>query len=180
MNRRDFVVGSAVTAAALSVPRLTYAEQADLKPVFAEIEKRHDEAVKRLQAWIRQPSIAAENREVNEGCDLTMADARRRRLSVCHQSSHRRPARNLRHPRRRRSAHGWRLLHVRREAGHAVRMVLAAMGRRAHRQAWPGQGADRPRRGQSERTASHVPRRAARHPRRRTKTSGEFRTGRRR
>ena len=72
MNRRDFVVGTAVTAAALSVPRLTYAEQADLKSVFAEIEKRHDESVKRLQTWIRQPSIAAENREVNEGCDLTM------------------------------------------------------------------------------------------------------------
>ena len=72
MNRRDFVVGSAAAAAALTLPRLTYAEQADLKPVFVEIEKRHDESVKRLQTWIRQPSIAAENREVNEGCDLTM------------------------------------------------------------------------------------------------------------
>jgi acetylornithine deacetylase/succinyl-diaminopimelate desuccinylase-like protein len=50
-----------------------HAEQADLKPVWAEIEKRHDESVKRLQAWIRQPSIAAENRGVSEGCDLTMA-----------------------------------------------------------------------------------------------------------
>jgi acetylornithine deacetylase/succinyl-diaminopimelate desuccinylase-like protein len=72
MNRRDFVVGSAAAAAALSLPRLTHAEQADLKPIFAEIEKRHDESVKRLQAWIRQPSIAAENRGVSEGCDLTM------------------------------------------------------------------------------------------------------------
>ncbi len=72
MNRRDFVVGSAATAAALTLPRLTHAEQADLKPIFAEIEKRHDESVKRLQAWIRQPSIAAENRGVSEGCDLTM------------------------------------------------------------------------------------------------------------
>jgi len=79
MNRRDFVVGSAAAAAALTLPRLTLAEQADLKPVHpelasivAEIEKRHDESVKRLQTWIRQPSIAAENREVNEGCDLTM------------------------------------------------------------------------------------------------------------
>ena len=72
MNRRDFVVGSAVTAAAFTLPRLSHAERADLKPVWAEIEKRHDESVKRLQAWIRQPSIAAENREVSEGCDLTM------------------------------------------------------------------------------------------------------------
>src|SRR5215467_5660064 len=73
MNRRDFVVGSAAAAATLTVPRLLHAEQADLKPVWAEIEKRHDESVKRLQAWIRQPSIAAENRGVSEGCDLTMA-----------------------------------------------------------------------------------------------------------
>jgi acetylornithine deacetylase/succinyl-diaminopimelate desuccinylase-like protein len=72
MNRRDFVVGSAAAAAALTLPRLSQAERADLAPVWHEIEKRHDEAVKRLQTWIRQPSIAAENREVNEGCELTM------------------------------------------------------------------------------------------------------------
>src|SRR5881227_2783531 len=29
-------------------------------------------SVARLQEWIRQPSIAAENRGVNEGCELTM------------------------------------------------------------------------------------------------------------
>ena len=72
MNRRDFVVGSAATAAALTIPSLSEAERADLQPIWAEIEKRHDESVKRLQTWIRQPSIAAENREVNEGCELTM------------------------------------------------------------------------------------------------------------
>ena len=72
MNRRDFVVGSAATAAAFTLPRVSQAERADLAPVWHEIEKRHDEAVKRLQTWIRQPSIAAENREVNEGCELTM------------------------------------------------------------------------------------------------------------
>jgi len=72
MNRRDFVVGTAATAAAITLPALSQTERADLAPVFAEIEKRHDEAVKRLQTWIRQPSIAAENREVQEGCDLTM------------------------------------------------------------------------------------------------------------
>jgi acetylornithine deacetylase/succinyl-diaminopimelate desuccinylase-like protein len=72
MNRRDFVVGSAATAAALTLPHLLQAERAELAPIWAEIEKRHDESVKRLQTWIRQPSIAAENREVNEGCELTM------------------------------------------------------------------------------------------------------------
>lgn len=31
--------------------------------VYAEITRRHDEAVKRLQEWIRHPAIAAENRD---------------------------------------------------------------------------------------------------------------------
>jgi acetylornithine deacetylase/succinyl-diaminopimelate desuccinylase-like protein len=72
MDRRTFLVGAAATAATLSSPNLSSADQADLQPIWKEIEKRHDESVKRLQAWIRQPSIAAENRGMNEGCDLTM------------------------------------------------------------------------------------------------------------
>src|SRR5205814_8108216 len=34
--------------------------------------KRDEEAVKRLQEWIHQPSIAAENKGMDEGCELTM------------------------------------------------------------------------------------------------------------
>jgi acetylornithine deacetylase/succinyl-diaminopimelate desuccinylase-like protein len=45
---------------------------ADRHSIYAQCEARHDEAVKRLQAWIRQPSIAAENRGMSEGCDLAM------------------------------------------------------------------------------------------------------------
>lgn len=48
------------------------ADGPDLKPLFDEIQKRHDEAVARLQHWIQQPSIAAENRGMQEGCDLMM------------------------------------------------------------------------------------------------------------
>src|SRR5262245_53422012 len=44
----------------------------NLTAIRAQVDKRHDEAVQRLQQWIRQPSIAAENRGVNEGCELTM------------------------------------------------------------------------------------------------------------
>jgi acetylornithine deacetylase/succinyl-diaminopimelate desuccinylase-like protein len=58
--------------AALAWPGQARTVQDDLAPVWAEIEKRHGEAVARLQEWVRQPSIAAENRGVNEGCDLTM------------------------------------------------------------------------------------------------------------
>ena len=72
MNRRDFLQGAAAVAAVMSVPRLSAADQAGLEPVFAEVLKRHDEAVARLQTWIRQPSIAAENRGMSEGCELTM------------------------------------------------------------------------------------------------------------
>ena len=59
-------------AAAMAFPRLAQPAAPDLKPIYAEIEKRHDEAVKRLQEWIHQPSIAAENRGVTEGYQLTM------------------------------------------------------------------------------------------------------------
>ncbi|HUK16112.1 MAG TPA: M20/M25/M40 family metallo-hydrolase [Bryobacteraceae bacterium] len=70
LNRRLFL-RSSIAAAALVLPRRApAAEAADLKPLEAEIAKRHDEAVARLQNWIRQPAIAAENRGMNEGCDL--------------------------------------------------------------------------------------------------------------
>ncbi|MBI4910580.1 MAG: M20/M25/M40 family metallo-hydrolase [Acidobacteria bacterium] len=65
MQRRDFLT---ITAAAGTVAHAAE----DLKPVRAEITKRHDEAVNRLRNWIKQPSIAAENRGMNEGCDLMM------------------------------------------------------------------------------------------------------------
>jgi len=71
LQRRAFLQGIA-GAAAFAWPRRSRADAKDLAPVRAEVEKRHSEAVERLQEWIRQPSIAAENRGMNEGCDLTM------------------------------------------------------------------------------------------------------------
>ncbi len=71
-DRRAFLQGAAAAAAALAMPRWARAHPSDLDAIRAEIEKRHDESVKRLQDWIRQPSIAAENRGMNEGCELTM------------------------------------------------------------------------------------------------------------
>jgi acetylornithine deacetylase/succinyl-diaminopimelate desuccinylase-like protein len=73
MNRRDFLATAAAGAAAFAWPRLAQADENDLSPVWSQIEKQHNEAVQRLQQWIRQPSIAAENRGMNEGCDLMMA-----------------------------------------------------------------------------------------------------------
>jgi acetylornithine deacetylase/succinyl-diaminopimelate desuccinylase-like protein len=72
MNRRDFIASAAAGAAALTLPRFSQAQDSDLQPIWKEIEKRHDESVQRIQQWIRQPSIAAENRGMREGCDFTM------------------------------------------------------------------------------------------------------------
>ncbi len=72
MDRRSFLQGAVAGAATLAWRRRARAETRDLGPVLAQIEKRHNEAVQRLQEWIRQPSIAAENRGVAEACELTM------------------------------------------------------------------------------------------------------------
>ena len=65
MDRREFVVATAMTAASTALPKWMSAQGADLQPIFSEVDKRHDEAVTRLQTWIKQPSIAAENRGMN-------------------------------------------------------------------------------------------------------------------
>jgi acetylornithine deacetylase/succinyl-diaminopimelate desuccinylase-like protein len=74
-TRRDVLSAAATTAAALALPRFVLAAE-DLGTVYAEVEKRHGEALQRLREWVRQPSIAAENRGMTEGCDLMMRLAR--------------------------------------------------------------------------------------------------------
>jgi acetylornithine deacetylase/succinyl-diaminopimelate desuccinylase-like protein len=69
MNRRRFLQSSVAAAVA---QRISAAPSDDLKAIQLEIDKRHDEAIHRLQDWIRQPSIAAENRGMTEGCDHMM------------------------------------------------------------------------------------------------------------
>ena len=71
-DRRAFIQGATATAAALAMPGWAKAHPSDLEAIRTEVAKRHDESVKRLQTWIRQPSIAAENRGMNEGCELMM------------------------------------------------------------------------------------------------------------
>ncbi|PYY07835.1 MAG: hypothetical protein DMG61_24475, partial [Acidobacteria bacterium] len=74
MDRRTFLQATAAGAAtlALSHNSIAAADNPDLTAIQKEIEKRHDESVQRLQQWIRQPSIAAEKRGMDEGCNLTM------------------------------------------------------------------------------------------------------------
>lgn len=73
VTRRDLLgtfLASAAAACAASAPRVV--DAADLRTVYAEVERRRGEGIQRLQEWIRQPSIAAENRGMEEGCALTM------------------------------------------------------------------------------------------------------------
>jgi acetylornithine deacetylase/succinyl-diaminopimelate desuccinylase-like protein len=87
--RREFLHGVGATAVtALAAPHFVSAAvaensgmmrslipglgAADTDAIRAEIEKRHDESVERLQTWIKQPSIAAENRGMKEGCEMMM------------------------------------------------------------------------------------------------------------
>src|SRR5882762_9871171 len=65
----------AIIALITSVDRISSAET-DLAGVKAEIAKRHDEAVNRLQDWIGQVSIAAENRGYPEGAEYMAKLAR--------------------------------------------------------------------------------------------------------
>src|SRR2546429_2804793 len=78
MDRRTFLQGAAAGAATLALSQNELADNtnpssSDLNLIQKEIEKRHDESVQRLQHWIRRPWIAAEERGVSEGCDLTMS-----------------------------------------------------------------------------------------------------------
>lgn len=70
-TRRAFLGGALATGATLALARQAHAAPSR-KPVYDQIQRHRDQNVAMLQQWIRQPSIAAENRGVNEGCELTM------------------------------------------------------------------------------------------------------------
>ena len=72
MRSRLFVCFTVLTLAAHDCVAATD-DHADIK---AEIAKQHDEAVKRLQDWIAQVSIAAENRGYPEGAEYIAKLAR--------------------------------------------------------------------------------------------------------
>ena len=63
-SRRAVLKGALAGAASIALPSFG---SEDLAPVYDQIRKRHDEAVQRIQHWIRQPTIAAENVGSEEG-----------------------------------------------------------------------------------------------------------------
>jgi acetylornithine deacetylase/succinyl-diaminopimelate desuccinylase-like protein len=70
ISRRDFIEAGATSAAVLGLPRFGAGADDPLAAIRVEVEKRHDESLARLQDWVKQPSIAAENRSMSEGCAL--------------------------------------------------------------------------------------------------------------
>ncbi len=66
LSRRTLLGAAVGTAAAASGPRLALGA-APSGPLAAEIARRHAENVQRLQAWIREPCICAENRGYDTG-----------------------------------------------------------------------------------------------------------------
>jgi acetylornithine deacetylase/succinyl-diaminopimelate desuccinylase-like protein len=63
------------TAASWILPRIALADD-QLSEIHFHIKKQREESIQRLQDWVKQPSIAAENRGMAEGCTLMMQLAR--------------------------------------------------------------------------------------------------------
>jgi acetylornithine deacetylase/succinyl-diaminopimelate desuccinylase-like protein len=74
-GRRAFLQSAAAGAAFLA-PGIVLAEADDLDAIRAAVAAGHDDAVKRLQEWIRHPTIAAEQLNVDSGADYMMGLAR--------------------------------------------------------------------------------------------------------
>lgn len=70
MTKRFFILVICILGA-----RVLFAADAR-QSVYAEIQKNHAQALQRLQSWVKQPSIAAEKRGMNEGCEMMMQLAR--------------------------------------------------------------------------------------------------------
>jgi hypothetical protein len=68
MTRKTFFI-AAGTAATIFLSNQQGWSADDLADIKEQIDKQHDQSVKRLQDWIRQVSIAAENRGYPEGAD---------------------------------------------------------------------------------------------------------------
>ncbi|MEX0645848.1 MAG: hypothetical protein WD076_11085, partial [Parvularculaceae bacterium] len=72
LDRRTMLQGAAASAVAFA-PGITFAQSGDMPAIRAAAEAGYDASVARIQDWIRNPSIAAENFKTNEGADYMMA-----------------------------------------------------------------------------------------------------------
>jgi acetylornithine deacetylase/succinyl-diaminopimelate desuccinylase-like protein len=75
-DRNTLSVAIATCAMLLAMGSAHALDATDRAAIKAEIGKRHDESLKRLQDWIALPSIAAENRNSKEGAEYMARLAR--------------------------------------------------------------------------------------------------------
>src|SRR5437016_2114190 len=76
MNWTNHIIAALATLFIVTTAASSHSAESDLAPIKAEIAKLRDEAVKRLQDWIAQVSIAAENRGYPEGAEYMAKLAR--------------------------------------------------------------------------------------------------------
>jgi acetylornithine deacetylase/succinyl-diaminopimelate desuccinylase-like protein len=65
-SRRGLLQGAAVGAAAFA-PGAALAQSGDMAAIRKAVDAGHDDTVKRIQEWIRNPTIAAEKFKIDEG-----------------------------------------------------------------------------------------------------------------
>ena len=75
LDRRTLIQAAAASAFVFR-PGAALAQSGDMNAIRAAAEAGYDASVRRIQDWIRNPSIAAENYRMNEGADYMMALAR--------------------------------------------------------------------------------------------------------
>ena len=68
MTRKTFFIAAGTVATIFLSNQQAWCAD-DLTDIKEQITKQHDQSVKRLQDWIHQVSIAAENRGYPEGAD---------------------------------------------------------------------------------------------------------------
>lgn len=73
---RRVLMQAAAASAFVFRPGAAFAQSGNMDAVRAAAEAQYDASVNRIQEWIRNPSIAAENYRMNEGADYMMALAR--------------------------------------------------------------------------------------------------------
>ncbi|MDP8912799.1 MAG: M20/M25/M40 family metallo-hydrolase [Pseudomonadota bacterium] len=74
-DRRTLLKGAAAGTGLLA-PGALFAQSNDVERIRAAVAAGHDAAIERLQEWIRNPTIAAEGRNVEGGADHMMRLAR--------------------------------------------------------------------------------------------------------
>jgi acetylornithine deacetylase/succinyl-diaminopimelate desuccinylase-like protein len=78
IDRRSLLAGASAGAALVAlrgrraVAAAPTPTPSGMAPVYAQIDKRLDESVARIQKWIKQPSVSTQNLGIDECCQLTM------------------------------------------------------------------------------------------------------------